>query len=866
MEVQPPKYPLDFFRWFCRPEIVEDIEGDLVEKYNTNVESLGLRKARRKFAIQVLKLFRPGIIRPLFRDHFNFKIMFRHNLKLAFRNFYRYKSSFLINSVGLASGLACAILIYLWVSDELRVDKFHEKSARIYQILEHRKHEQGTITDVMTSGPFAEMLRKEFPEVEHAAAVGPASWPGSDNFTVSVDDKNVRGTGQFAESDFFNIFSYKFIEGSKSEVLTKPNAIILTKSIANKLFGTSENLLGKFVKYQQERDLMVTGIIEDLPVTATDRFDFVLSYELLREIKPWVDNWGSTGPKVYLTLMPGSEAEVMNEKLLAFAKSKAGDEELSRIPFVQRYSDIYLHGRWKDGVLIGGRIEYVRLFSYIAMFILLIACINFMNLSTARASRKLTEIGVKKVIGAGRGNLMVQYLGESMLLALLSLTLAITAVLLVLPKFNLITNKLLRFDWTLSLLLPLLGLTFLVGLVAGSYPAVFLSKFQPLQIFRGQLSSGRNQVWTRRSLVTFQFTLTIVFMVAVAVTYNQIKFIQNKHLGYDKENVIWFDIEGKLQEDPELFLNNVKSINGVVNASATSHRMVGQNWSMQGMQWKGSDPDNNVNFEIMGVDYDFIETMGIEIENGRSFSRVYGTEKDHIIFNEKAIQTMGLENPLGEKVNFFMGEKEIVGVVRDFHFESLHQEVRPVLMVLFNPEQGLRKVFIRISPINMQQTIQSIQALYESYNADFSFNYHFLEETYEHQYQAEQRVATLSRYFASLAVIISCLGLFGLVAFTIERRMKEVAIRKVLGSTTLGLVRLLSREYLWIVLLSFAIALPISIVFARNWLNSFVYQVELKWWYFGFGGMICLLIAGLMVVFQTVKASVRNPIESIRNE
>ena len=349
--------------------------------------------------------------------------------------------------------------------------------------------------------------------------------------------------------------------------------------------------------------------------------------------------------------------------------------------------------------------------------------------------------------------------------------------------------------------------------------------------------------------------------------YQKIRYIQNKYIGYQKENVIWLDADGKLKEDVKTFLSNVKNISGVINASATSHKMVGHNWSMQGgMEWEGSPPDNQVHFEIVGVDYDFIETMDIELKTGRPFSREFGAENERIIFNEKAIQAMGLQNPLGEKVNFFMGEKEIIGVVKDFHFETLHQEVRPLFMVLFSVSEGLNKIMIRIEDDQQKKTIDAIRELYESYNSGFTFTYRFLDETHQQQYSSEQRVSTLSRYFAGLAILISCLGLFGLAAFTVEKRTKEIGIRKILGSTGFGIVRLLSVDFTKIVLIAIVIALPVSYIIARNWLNEFAFRIDLEWWYFIAAGLIALLIAWFTVGLQSVRATRVNPVECLKEE
>ena len=862
MKKHPPTYALRFLRWFCREDYLEEIEGDLTELFERQCGQTP-RRANWAFCWRVLRYFRPGFIRSFASNPLIHTGMLRHNFLITFRSFLRNKSSFLINLSGLSSGLACALLIYLWVSDELGVDKFHDNDKYLYQVFENLKSDGGIRTLFETSGPMAEFLKVEMPEVEYATAVGPATWAGFSNFTLSIGEKNIKAAGQYAGKDYFNIFSYELTHGEKSQVLADKNAIVLSEKLAMALFQTTEGIIGKPVTFQHEREFIVSGIFKGVPANSSAQFDFVLSFETLKDGKPWVDNWESTGPLVYATLKEGTDIRQFNDKFIKTVKSRFG-EELTRHPFLYPYSDIYLHGTFKDGVLIGGRIEYVWLFSVIAIFILLIACINFMNLSTAKASRRMTEIGIKKVVGSGRKALIIQYMGESLLMALFSLVSSLFIVSLFLPQFNQITGKQLSLDFDGSLMLWASAITCFSGIAAGSYPALYLSSFRPISILKGRLSASAGEIWVRKGLVVFQFAISIILIVSVGVVYKQIEFLQRQNLGYNKENIIWFNIEGKLKGNANPFLSEAQKIPGVVRAAATAHGMVGHNWSMQGIDWEGRNPDDRTTFQIAGVDYDFIETIGIEIKEGRSFSRDFGTEGDKIIFNEAAIEAMNLADPVGKTVRGFMGEKEIIGVAKNFHFESFHTEVKPLFFVLL--PDGINKIMVKMEAGKEKETIARLTSLYESLNPGFVFDYNFLDATYQAQYVAEQRVSLLSQYFAGLAILIPCLGLLALAAFTAERRTKEIGIRKILGASAWGIVRLLSADFTKMVLAAILIALPVSYLVAHRWLEGFAYKIDLAWWFFAGAALMTLLIAWLTVAFQTLKAASINPTECLRDE
>jgi len=787
--------------------------------------------------------------------------MLKHNLLIIFRNFKRNKSSFLINLIGLSTGLACALLIYLWVNDELNFDEFHEKDSQLFQVMQNVKTTKEIVTLDVTPGPLAETLAEEMSEVEYAASVFEVHLQGKPN--LSYKDKKIKANCLFVSKDFFNIFSYKLIEGDANYILTDKNSIVISEEVAIKLFNSTTNVIGKTIDYQNEQQLFVSGVFKRIPSNSSLQFDFVLPDKVLIEKYPSVSNWGSNQPSTYVLLKQGTNVQQFNDKIARLIERKCGQS--NRTLFLKPYSDRYLYGTYENGVQVGGRIEYVKLFSIIAIFILVIACINFMNLSTARASKRMKEIGMKKSLGASQTSLIFQYLSESVLMAFLSLFVAIILVKFFLPQFNGITGKQITMNFNSFHILIFLGITLFTGLIAGSYPALYLSGFNPVTVLKGKFNSSIGELWTRKGLVIFQFALSSILIVSVLVVYKQIKFIQNKNLGFDKDNVIYFDMEGRVAENRDVFLLEVKNIPGIVNASSTAFNILGLHNITGGVSWEGKNPNDIIDFHMQIVNYDFIETHGIEMKEGRAFSKDFGSDNSNIVCNETAIKIIGLKDPIGKVINLWGKNRQIIGITKDFHFESLYKKVNPLLFVLASPSQNL-KMMVKIKAGTEKETIERLRRFYEKYNPGFVFEYKFLDEDYQAQYVAEKRVAVLSRYFAGLAILISCLGLFGLAAFTAEKRRKEIGIRKVLGLSELGIITLLTNDFTKIVLVSMFLSLPLSYFITKQWLDSFAYKIDLQVWYFIGAGLITLFIAWITVGTQAIRAATANPVEALRYE
>lgn len=784
--------------------------------------------------------------------------MFKHYITLIYRNILRAKSYFLINLVGLSTGLACTLLIYLWVRDELRMDKFHEKDARLFQVMEHQQYAEEIMTTTSTPGILAETLKEEFPEIEYAATT---TWISP--YTLSIDEHSVKADGYHVGSDYFNIFSFQLIEGDADKVLEDKYAMVISRELALKLFDTDKDIIGRTVEYQQSKSFQVTGVFEK-ESAASFQFDFVLNFEEFKSENEWVTSWGNNGPSTFVILAEGSNASELSEKIKDYVKSK--NEQSNITLFLQPFSERYLYGKFHNGQPAGGRIEYVRLFSIIAIFILLIACINFMNLSTARASKKAKEVGIKKTVGAQRGSLMLQYISESIFTSFLSLLVALAIVWLFLPQFNTITDKRIVFNPTdAELILSFLGITLFSGILAGSYPAFFLSSFKPSQVLKGEIKGSYAELWARKGLVIFQFALSVILIVSVMVIYSQIDFVQNKNLGYKKDNLIRFPVEGKLNENKESFLTEVRRIPGVVNASTMGHTLMGRNNNTSGLRWEGKNPEEIVLFENVRVNYDMLETLGVELAEGRFFSRDFPADSSKIIFNEAAIRVMNLEEPIGKTINLWgRYDLEIVGVVKDFHFQSLHDVVNPLFFML--TPQNTWTVMVRIEGGKEQETIAALESVYADFNPGFTLDYRFQDVQYAKLYAAEQRVASLSAYFAGFAILISCLGLFGLATFSAERRLKEIGIRKSLGSSVGNIVLLLSGDFTRMVIIAIGIGLPLSYYLLDKWLERFAFHVELELWYFAVAGLAALFIAWLTVASQAIKAARVNPVNCLRTE
>ena len=776
----------------------------------------------------------------------------------------------LLNLTGLATGLACALLIWLWVSDERSVDRFNQNDNRLYEVIRNSPNGDGTFsTWNVTPGVLASSMAREFPEVEYAVPTrgeGTDIVSGIDSIGGRSSGKHTRARMSLAGKDFFTVFSYRFLEGDRAAALNDPSGAVISDKLARRLFNTTKGVVGKRIEWGTggyKGPYTIAGIFEAPPANATDQFELLLPFAIYEKKEAEdVANWGSNGVETFLLLKQGTNVPQFSAKIKGYASSR---QKWEGDMFLQKFSDRYLHNRYEDGKAVGGRIEYVRLFLIIAVFILVIACINFMNLSTARATGRMKEVGVRKVIGASRVSLVLQFMAESVMMAFLSLLLAMLLVSLFLPVFRAITGKELQLVFNARLIIDACCLTLVTGLIAGSYPALYLSGFRPVAVLKGRLSSSVGETLVRKGLVVFQFTVSVVLIITVLIVYRQMDLIQTTNLGYNRDHILHFSTEGGQAGGEEAFLTAARNIPGVVAASAMSGDMTGgYSQGGGGISWNGKYPNEDVEFEGLDMDYGMIEMLGMHMKEGRPFSRAFGSDTASVIFNEAAIAAMRLKDPVGQVVTVWRHKMRIIGVVKDFHYESLYKKITPFFF-RFTQKDNMY-VYVKLKAGRERQTMASLEGAYKQFHQGLAFEYRFLDDDYQALYQSEQRVSVLSRYFAGIVILISCLGLFGLTAFTAQKRKKEIGIRKVVGASAPDVIILLSKDLLLLVLVSMLIAFPLAAWAMHQWLKSFAYRVEMGSLVFVIAGVSIIVITLVTISFQAIKAAIANPTRSLRSE
>ncbi len=865
MNNQPPKLFHRFLRWFCHPKLIKPIEGDLLELYEERIKTLGRRKADRMFRKDVVMLFRKDIIKPASGTYrlTNYG-MLKHNIILALRSFKRFKTSFIINIIGLSSGMAAVFLIYLWISDELAMDRFHANGDRIYQVMQNINNPDEIWTMDNTQAYLADALKDEMPEVEMSVSVLPVGSYGDDG-VIEYEDKQLKMREQYASDDFFEFFSFELLRGNPKEVLSMTENAVISEDFAEKLFGPDVDPVGKTISVLEganKTSYTVSGVFKKLPKNSSMQFDVVFTMETFLDAHPHIRDWGNSDPSTYILLKDQADISMLAKRVKDFIATKK--EGYRHTLFLQKFEEKYLNNRYEGGVPVGGRIQYVRLFSIIAGLVLIIACINFMNLSTARASRRLKEIGVKKAMGARRSSLISQHYVEAILMTGIAMMVAFFITGLALPFFNSLTGKYLELTPDLSLLPDILLIGLITALLSGSYPALYLSGFDAIKIFRGKISGSSSDLWARRGLVVFQFSISILLITAVIVISNQMDYIQNKNLGFTKERIIYFNVDGALEENQATFLDALRNETSIASAASFGHDLLGDVGTTSGVKWEGKGEDEFVQFGNLEVGFGLIETFQLELVAGRSYSQEYGNERSNIILNEKAIEIMGLEDPIGKTINLWRRDRVIVGVIKDFHFKSLHEEISPCFFQV--DDKALSSIVVRMKQGNEMATISRIEEIYRSFNPGLPFTFKFFDQEYDALYKSEQQIAGLSKSFGLVAIIISCLGLFGLVAFTAEKRRKEISIRKILGSSEFNLVILLTSDFSKMVGIAILVALPVSNYLMQRWLESFAYSIGINAWYFVLPALIAFGVAWITMGFQTLNTAKSNPVDALKDE
>jgi putative ABC transport system permease protein len=790
--------------------------------------------------------------------------MIKNYLKVAWRSLLRNKSHSFINIAGLSVGLACSLLILLWVQNELSIDAFHKNSSRLFTVygVVHNNHEINGTYD--TPGILADEIKRVIPEVEYATGMG-----FGESSVFRVGDKTLKINGNSAGADYFKMFSYPLLQGSAQTALNSPAAIAISRKMAEQFFGSPENAMGKSIRYQNSKNFIVSAVFENLPKNVSKRFEFLTNWEAFLTNNPWAREMGNTGPPTYVMLRKDANIASVNKKTTNFYDLYSNVNRKANPYYVdlalQPFAESYLHNNLDNGKPNGGRIEYVRLFSIIAIFILLIACINFMNLTTARSVKRAREIGVRKVVGALRSSLIWQFISESLLITTMAVIVSLVLLVLLLPIFNQVTQKQIELPFNQApFWLKLVAITLITGFISGSYPALFLSSFNPVKVLKGTLKLDSGTTMFRKGLVVFQFVLSVILITGTIIVSRQMNYIQSKNLGYDKENLVLVVMEGELESKYQLLKNELLNTPNIQSVSRVSAPPTDTYGSTGAVNWIGKDTTKVAMFTQMGIGFDYLKTMKMALLAGRDFSKDFPTDTANYVLNESAIKEIGYKNPIGQPFALFGKRGKIIGVVKDFHFHSMHTLIGP--MVFKYGENVSGSVLIRTQPGKSREAVTVIESLCKQLNPAFPPSYYFVDQQYQNLYQNEQIINKLSNAFAFLAIFISCLGLLGLAMFTAEQRIKEIGIRKVLGASVRSLFGLMSKEFLLLVIIALLIATPVTWYAMNKWLQGFAYRTPVQWWVFALSGSLIILIALATVSFQAIKAALINPIKSLRSE
>ena len=790
--------------------------------------------------------------------------MLRNYLKTAIRNISRHKGYSIINISGFAIGIACCILIFLWVQDELSYDRFHENIDDLYRVVEHQIQSSGDIFPIArTQYPLGQALVDGYAEFISFTHYLPIS-----RVLITYGEKKIYESGiAWTDPSFFEMFTFPLLQGDPKTVLSSKNSILISEEMVEKYFMDIDPI-GQTVTIQNSIDLVVSGVFKKIPTNSHLQFDFLGNFEKLLDFTGLTREWGSNNYYTYVQLVANTPYKEINKKIYNFLQTIYPDSNYTKY-LLQPVKDIHLYSYFQ--IDLGGvsakRDKYVYMFSIIAVFVLLIACINFINLTTARSSGRSLEIGIRKVVGAHRSNLMRQFLGESLFISILALLIAIGMVLLLLPAFNTLSGKALSLA-TLNiplLLLVLLGITLITGILSGSYPAFLLSSIQPVKALKGTLRLGSKKSTFRKVLVTFQFSLSIALILGTFVVYRQLNFIQEKNLGYTQDHVIYLSEGGEFWQKYDTFKEELLQHPEILGVTAASSVPTFTVTSTTGVSWEGKDPEDKILFTQFTVDYDYFETLGMEMVQGRSFSRKFSTDMEEAyVLNETGAAMTGLKDPIGKSFALWNRKGTIVGVVKDYNFKSLHTKIEPLLHRLWG--RYYRHVLIQVKSGDMPQSLKTIEKIYAKHNPGYPFEYLFLNEELNRLYISDKRTAKVFQTFMVLALFISSLGLFGLASYMAAQRTKEIGIRKILGASITGIFVLQLKEFAKWVLLANAIAWPLGYLVMDRWLKNFAYRTDIALWIFLASGILGFVIAVITVSYQSLKASFANPVDSLKYE
>ena len=789
--------------------------------------------------------------------------MFRNYFKIAFRNLLKNRGYSFINIGGLTVGLASAMLIFLWIADEYSYDKFQTNYHNTYQLYQSQEWNMGHIgTAEAMPYPMLETLPAKASMVKNICMT---NW-GEGNM-LQVGETRINKMQLSVSQDFLKMFTFPLIKGDANHALDELTSIVITESTAKALFGDADPM-GQFIRIDNDREQKVTGVVRDVPRQSKFRFDFLLPFSYYEATQPWIrnskGNWDNNSFQMYVQLQDGATEAETNAAIQNIIRENNPNAPTAKL-FLHPMSKWRLQANFEEGQNTGGLLDYVRLFTAIAVFVLVIACINFMNLATARSESRAKEVGIRKSIGSRRKELILQFLGESVMVTAFAFALAVTLVELLLPSYNLLVDKNISIDYTNGLIwLVAISLILVIGLFTGSYPAFYLSGFQPVKVLKGKIDAAKGGSTPRKVLVVLQFTTSIALIIGTVVIYQQIQHVKNRDMGYDRENLIQIWTNNELETNFQTIRNELVAT-GAVKSICKSNSPVTSIFSNQDVKWQGMPGDTRVAFSTIATEYDYTETMGVKMILGRDFSRDFPSDSSAVVINQAALKMIGFEEPLGQKLEWGGDQFEIVGVMQDMVMADAMAVVQPLMMYLI-PDWS-STITIRLNKTeDINAAIAQVESVFKKHNPNYPFEYKFTDEIFNRKFANINLISRLAGIFGGLAIAITCLGLLGLAAFTAEQRTKELGIRKVMGATVSSLVMLVSKDFTRLVLIAFLLAAPLAWWYLNEFLMRYEYRIEIGYWVFGIVGGFALLLTVLIVSTQALKAATANPTKSLRSE
>jgi predicted permease len=789
--------------------------------------------------------------------------MFTNYLKAYLRNLWKNRTYTFLNIIGLAVGITCSTLIFLWIEDEFNWDHAFAKKKYLYRVEDNQTYDGNTYTFEATPGPLAPGIKADISGIANTTHL---TW--TDQALFSLEDKPIYQPGNYCDPSFLSMFNLEFTEGNPATALNDIHSLVISREMATAFFGAGEPL-GKTLRMNNGENYTVTGVFEDLPKNTSFRFHWLANYEAFLQRNQWLQQWGSNGIMTFVELKPNADLSAINKVLYNYVQDKSPGAAMRGFLFPM--SQWRLYSSFKNGKQdpSNGRIQYVRIFTLIAWIILVIACINFMNLATASSERRAREVGVRKVLGAGKSKLVGQFIGESVLMSFLAVIVSTGLTALLLPAFNTLVEKQLVFGLLNPVhILGLLSIGLLCGLLAGSYPSFYLSSFNPVNVLKGlKLKDANGAVFIRRGLVILQFATSIVFIITTIIIYQQLQYVQHRDLGYEKQGLMYMRLQGKMNEHFGAIRNDLIHTGFISDATVSSNAVLQLGSNTGDFDWTGKDPKKQVLITVESAGPHYLATMGMTLAAGRDFHEIVSQDSTNVIINETLAHIISKGNAVGSLITRNDGKEKyrVVGVIKDFVYNDMYQSAAP--LILFSDTSNTFVMSVRLKAnADVPKTLAATEKVLKTHNPGYPFEYKFVNDEFENQFKTETLTGKLSGVFAALAIFISCLGLFGLAGFAAERRTKEIGVRKVLGASVAGLTGLLSKDFLLLVVLSCLIAFPVAWWIMHNWLDGYAYRTGISWVIFVLAGVGALAIALLTVSFITIRAALANPIKSLRTE